>query len=195
MNWLKKAYDNTMGRIGGMDEVSDLQNNLSDYYMTSLEEAASMSGHDANVFALDDANYDDIGGRPSPLNPNQFPTREEIDAIRHYYGPQVMAEAGGALGDIKSVIGPAYHEVEGLAKGEGWAQIGPDLYNNMVSTKDRMFGDDTMPAMGLLNRLKAFEDESDTGSRNRMPPGEFERYAEHALDRTMIPPKQENVGY
>ncbi len=189
MNWLKQAYNNAMGSVDGMKDSQGLQKALIEYHDTSLQEAAEMAGHNTSVHAPVN-HYNDIGGRPAPLNPNQFPTWEEMDAIRHYYGPQVMAEhgEGGGWSKMKGVLGPLWHELEGVASGDGWGQIGPDLYNNIISMKDELSGDDTYSATGLLNRLQSFP-------FGTMPKGEFEQFAKHALSRTIVPPVHEKADY
>ena len=161
--------------------LKGFQKNLFEYHDDSLDEAAQMVGYDFELGFP--KNYSSIGGRPAPLNPSQFPTLEEVDAIRHYYAPQILMEEGdGDLPSVaKSIIYPAVHEIEGLFAGDGWAQIKPDLYNNAISVLDEMAGEDKMPAIAFRNRL------SNMGGGG-MPKGEFGVFAEHALDRAMIPP-------
>ena len=178
-NWIKEAWSKAQDIVPGVREAKDLQSELWDYYDERLEEGVEMSG------AVGDEgkpihSWKDMGGRPAPLNPLMYPTEEELDAIRHYYGPQMTSEAsgGGPLGAVTSFIAPLGHEIEGVAAGDGIQQIGPDLYNNMVAWYDEVAGKDIMPATGLLNRLK-----------RGMPPGEFARFSEHALSRTMVPPQ------
>ena len=186
-NLLKTAYDNILGNISGMEEVSNLRDALKDYHHDSLSEAKDMAGVKPftpghKYYGFDAWHYDDIGGRPAPLDPNQYPNWEEVDAIRHYYGPQVMAEAdgGGLWQNIKSVAGPLWHELEGVVQGDPMEQIGVDLYNNAVANYDEFTGRDKFPATGLLNRLRAFND-------GKMPKEEFAQFARHALGRTKVP--------
>ena len=178
-NWLQKAYSNLQDKVPGVRESKDLQKELFDYYGDRLVEAEKMTGYNPYV-ETPNRSYDDMGGRPAPLNPAQFPTLEELDAIRHYYGPQVVSEkiGGGVPGIATSLAVPAGHELEGFVTGDGWSQIWPDIKNNLVASYDEATGKDKYPAGGLLGRLK-----------KDMPPGEFEQFAKHALSRTTIPPK------
>ena len=179
MSWLQEAYSKLQNKFPGVEASSELTNSLEKYYDERLDEAEEMIGYNPYVESPNVV-YDDMGGRPAPLNPNQFPTWEEIDAIRHYYGPQLVSEelGGGPLGALASVIYPAIHETEGLFAGDGAAQIIPDTKNNLISAYDEVMGKDKYPAKGLLGRLKG-----------QMPPGEFEVFAKHALSRTTVPPK------
>ena len=179
MNWIQEAYEKIANKVPGVQSASDLTDELEGYYDTRLLEAEEMTGYNPYVESPNVV-YDDMGGRPAPLNPDQYPTWEELDAIRHYYGPQVVSEdlGGGPLGALASIIYPAIHEVEGLAAGHGAAQIIPDIKNNIIAAYDEMMGKDKLPAKGLLNRLK-----------KEMPPQEFEMFAKHALKRTVVPPK------
>ena len=173
-------------------DTSDLkgfQDDLFKYYVDALDEAAEMAGYD-NKMGLP-VNYTSIGGRPAPLNPDQFPNIEELDAIRHYYGPQILAEEnkGGAKSVAKSIVYPAIHEIGGLFSGDGISQIGPDVYNNAISVLDELSGKDKMPATGFKNRLKNIGNQP-------IPKSEFGVFAKHALGRAMVPPsfKKEDIN-
>ena len=159
--------------------LKGFQQNLINYYEDSLEEAADMVGSGED-FPTGPESYDSIGGRPAPLNPAQYPTWEEMDAIRHYYAPQILAEEGSTM---KSIVYPALHEVQGVLSGDGWAQIKPDIYNNAIAVLDEIAGKDKMPATAFRDRLENY------GGGWDMPKGEFGVFAKHALSRTIIPPK------
>ena len=161
--------------------IRGFQDDLHDYHDDALDEASQMVGYDLELGFP--KNYSSIGGRPAPLNPNQFPTLEEIDAIRHYYAPQILAEedGGGILPGIKSVVYPGLNEMGNVLSAESWSQIKPDLYNNAIAVLDEMTGADKMPATAFKNRLK-------NKDGNIIPRGEFGVFAEHALDRSIVPP-------
>ena len=179
MSWIREAYANLQNKFPGVESASELTDYLERYYDDRIDEAEEMTGYNPYVESPN-VLYEDMGGRPAPLNPNQFPTWEEVDAIRHYYGPQLVSEelGGGPLGTLASIIYPAIHEGEGLVAGHGASQIIPDFKNNLIAAYDEAMGKDKYPARGLLFRLK-----------DQMPQGEFELFAKHALDRTVVPPK------
>ena len=122
-------------------DLKEFQDNLHEYHADALDEAAQMTGYDFEIGFPE--NYSSIGGRPAPLDPSQFPTLEEIDAIRHYYAPQILAEeekpwyyGGGILPGIKSVLYPGLNEVSNFLAADSWSQIAPDLYNNAIAVLD-----------------------------------------------------------
>lgn len=117
---------------------------------------------------------------PSPLNPSQYPTLEEIDAIRHFYGPKEAMEKHGVLKGFLSSVG---HEMS-LAN---WAnedireQTLYDLYNNFASLMDHFgVGSKTSKGSTVAKWLN---------QPGLIDPLDFEMFAEDALEKTKVPPK------
>ena len=122
----------------------------------------------------------DLYNMPSPLNPNQYPTVEDIDAIRHFYGPKEAMEKHGVTKGFLSSIG---HE----ASFANWAneditkQSLYDLYNNFAALTDHIgFGSKTPKGSTVSKWLN---------QPGLIDPLDFELFAKDALGKTKVPPK------
>ena len=173
--------------LEGMESADKIQGGLDDYYDKMIQDYIRENPQDIPKQAVQV--WDDLpGGRPAPLNPNQYPSREDLDALRHYYGPQALAEKAGAL---PGILAPLWHELGGYFSAatrmnpETFEQTNIDMQNNFKAIYDEYFKDDVPSAV-------QFGEELDMGT---ISPKRFEEFSSSALSRVKIPPKMKGEGY
>lgn len=99
-------------------------------------------------------------------------TRGEMDAIRHYYGPKLMAEEAGFLSSAAMSFG---HELQVMQK---WSEGGKeDFMNNYTSLYD--YWKEKGPSGKDFYELMRGGEHMDVDT--------FKEYANYALDKAMIP--------
>ena len=127
----------------------------------------------------------DFYDMPSPLNPNQYPTIEDIDAIRHFYGPKEAMEKHGVATGFLSSLG---HEAS-LANWSNLANAEQslyDIYNNLAALQDYFSSESDSWKGSTVSKF--------LNQPGLIDPLDFEMISKAALKKAKVPPKYKKRG-